>query len=159
MKARIIRSEIIVAVPKDLAFGVFFPFDYLEVFRNLWFVPAFECPIVKEHQCRPGFGHAIYFDNGNKAFHQLNTYLPETSFSAVICSFDSGARTISSIDYNCSFFEHTDGCCRVSCEYHFLFGWGFCALFFDLCCRSMIDRNLHALLNTAAAKCLESKPN
>lgn len=68
MKARIIRSEVIITVPKDLAFGVFFPFDYLEVFRNLWFVPAFDCPIIKGHQCRPGFETVIYLDTANNSF-------------------------------------------------------------------------------------------
>nr|WP_315242199.1 hypothetical protein [uncultured Flavobacterium sp.] len=87
MKTQVIKSKIILKAPLKLVFNTFFKFDFLQIFKGLWFVPNFDYLVLSGRDCRPGDEHKIYFDNGETAVLRLNTFLPQLSFSAEVGHF------------------------------------------------------------------------
>lgn len=152
METRVIKSKIILQAPVGLVFVTFFTFDFLQVFKGLWFVANFNYILIKEQYFRPGFEQSIYFDNGATAKRKLNTFLPGCSFSAVVYHFSPRYWAgLIAIEYHFSFREDQDpGLCVVECEYHFIFRSKPGAFFFDVFAKERIYKSLRAVLEERA---------
>ncbi len=144
----IIKTKIILEAPLKLVFETFFKFDFMQIFKKLWFVPNFDYLILKEQDFRPGNEHKIYFDNGETAVVKLNTFVPQQSFSAEMGHFSfyrySG---LNSMEYFFYFSEDlSKSLCTINCEYHFRFRCKLGVFFFEFFAREVIRRNLDKIL-------------
>ena len=148
LNSQIIRSEIQINMPVEQTFVMVFRHDLLDFFKTLPCMPVFTHSAGRPEHFRPGFEHAIYFKNGDRAKRRLVCFLPDMSFTASVYGFSSGYLGILEIEYQYYFSadEKQSGFTEVRSEYRFKFHRGIRALLFRVFWKSKTQDALDSFL-------------
>ncbi|OXG06078.1 hypothetical protein BC749_1184 [Flavobacterium araucananum] len=135
MNIKIIKSDIVINRPVSEVFTLVFKMDHIVFFKNMPSVPIYTYNPGISENARPGSDHFIYFIKGDTARHTLASYVPGTSFSAVIDQLNlMNYPGLFEIEYQYNFCKNLDkvDTTQISCEYQFKFRSSLTALLFTL---------------------------